>query len=373
MYESVKLVMSKIKSEKQIVAQWQKNQPMVSICCTAYNQEKYIEEALKSFLLQETSFPFEIIISDDCSTDRTTEILRRYAKQYPNIIRLIYQEKNKYSEGALPIRDFILPEVKGKYIALCEGDDYWTDSTKLQQQVDFLEQNIEFMGCGHNTRFLINGELTDRLFVDSNNKKDSYIFEDFIDSAYLHTTSLVFRYDSKHKDQIDEYLAKYSSVKRNDVYMLLVFSKFGSIKYIDRIMSVYRMNDGGIWSGANEQAQLIMFLHGCIDFSYIFGDEYKDKFLYSFANTFSESLDTCTSCFVSEVLNEFSEKDLRVVVESFAKYKKQDNETIKNCSEYIDFLEEQVNDNSLRSFIVKLMKVVKIYPVIKNIRAKIFK
>ncbi|MEY8673119.1 glycosyltransferase family 2 protein [Francisella philomiragia] len=360
--------MSKLRSESQILSHWQNNKPILSVCCTAYNQEKYIEKALEGFLSQQTDFPFEIIISDDCSTDRTTEILNRYLKQYPNIIRLVYQEENQYSKGALPIRDFILPVVKGKYIALCEGDDYWTDSTKLQQQVDFLEQNLEFMGCGHNTRFLVNGELTDRLFVNSDSKKDSYIFDNFIDSAYLHTTSLVFRYDYTYKSQIDEYLAKYSSVKRNDVYMLLVFSKFGPIKYIDKIMSVYRMNDGGIWSGADEQAQLIMFLHGCVDFSYIFGDEYKDKFLYSFANTFSESCNIESPDFGSKVLTELSQRDFKTIIESFARFKKRDNETIRECSEYIEFLEKQVNDNSIKSLIIKFVKVSGLYNIFEKLK-----
>lgn len=353
--------------EKEITEKWQDEKVLVSICCTAYNQEKYIEDALKGFLMQETNFAFEILISDDCSTDKTTQIIQDYTNRYPRIIKPLIQKENQYSKGALPIRDLILPHVSGKYIALCEGDDYWTDSTKLQQQVDFLEHNPEFMGCGHNTRFLINGELTDRLFVDSSNKKDSYKFNDFIDSAYLHTTSLVFRYDA-HKSQINEYLAKYSSVKRNDVYMLLVFSKFGSIKYIDKIMSVYRMNDGGIWSGVDEQAQLIMFLHGCVDFSYIFGEDYRDKFLYSFANTLSESIGATTPNFMSEVLKEFSIRDFEVIVESFARFKKRDNETIRKCSEYIEFLEKQVNDNSIKSLIIKFAKVSGLYNIFKKLK-----
>lgn len=360
--------MFEVKTEQQIVSKWQSLQPLVSICCTAYNQEEYIKKALDSFLMQETNFPFEVIVSDDCSTDNTTEILKDYVKQYPNIIRLIYQKDNQYSKGALPIRDFILPEVKGKYIALCEGDDYWVDPTKLQQQVNFLEDNPEYMGCGHNTEFLVNGELTGRLFVDQANKKDSYVFEDFIDSAYLHTTSLVFRHDSNHINQIKQYLNMYSSVKRNDVYMLLVFSKFGPIKYIDKTMSVYRMNEGGIWSGADREAQLIMFLHGCVDFSYVFGDEYKDKFLYSFANTLSESIGTNSAEFFSEVLNKFSETDYKIVLESFARFKKRDNEIIKDCSEYIEFLEKQVNDNSLRSLMIKFIKVSRLYKVFEKIK-----
>lgn len=357
-----------MRTEQEIIKQWKDDDVLVSICCTAYNHEEYIEDALQGFLIQQTNFAFEIIISDDCSTDNTTKIIKEYVKKYPSIIKPILLDENQYSKGALPIRDFILPEVKGKYIALCEGDDYWTDPAKLQQQVDFLEQNTEYIGCGHNTRFLVNGELTDRLFVSQANKKYSYVFEDFIDSAYLHTTSLVFRYDSDHMGQIKQYLGMYSSIKRNDVFMLLVFSKSGPIKYMDKTMSVYRMNDGGIWSGANDEAQLIMFLHGCVDFSYIFGDEYKDKFLYSFANTFSEGLKDSSESFLSDVLKEFSERDYKTVIESFTQIKRQDNATIKDCSEYINFLENQVNDNSFRALIVKFIKVVGIYKFLKKIR-----
>jgi glycosyltransferase involved in cell wall biosynthesis len=360
-----------MRAQKEVMKNWEGEDLKVSICCTAYNQEKYISEALDSFLMQETSFPFEIIVSDDCSTDGTTEIIKQYLGKYPDIIKLVYQDKNQYSNGALPIRDFILPEVKGKYIALCEGDDYWTDSTKLQQQIDFLDQNHEFIGCGHNTRFLVNGKLTDRLFIDLDAKKDEYTFDDFIDSTYLHTTSLVFRYNSEYKYRIDQYLEKYSSVERNDVYMLLIFSKFGPIKYIDKIMSVYRMNHGGVWSGANEQTQLVMFLRGCIDFSYIFDGKYKDKLLYSFVNTLSENFDDSASDdFMLEVLSKFSERDFKTIIESFAKYKKRDNETIKECSEYISFLEKQVNDSSFRSLIVKICQFMKIYPLIKKFVSK---
>ncbi|XSZ47722.1 hypothetical protein ACP8HZ_05475 [Francisella noatunensis] len=118
------------------------------------------------------------------------------------------------------------------------------------------------------------------------------------------------------------------------------FQNLGRLKSIDKIMSVYRMNDGGIWSGVDEQAQLVLFLHGCVDFSYIFGDEYKDKFLYSFINTLSESIDVTTSDFMSEVLKEFSIRDFKTIIKSFAKFKKRDNDTIKECSDYIDLLEK---------------------------------
>ena len=358
-------------SEQSIMQSWNSTEIIVSICCTAYNHEQYIEQTLNSFLEQKTNFPFEIIISDDCSTDATTDIIKQYVKAYPNIIKPIYQKENQYSKGALPIRDFILPNVAGKYIALCEGDDYWADAHKLQQQIDLLERNHTLMGCGHNTRFIKNGVLTDKLFLDPDNTQDTYTFDDIIDSAYFHTTSLVYRYSDEHKKEIDEYLSKYSCVDRNDYYMLLVFSKFGEIGYINKIMSVYRLNDGGIWSGADDEAQLIMFLKGCIAFSGIFGSKYKFKFLYSFANTMAEQYSRLSSDFFSKTLSDLDNDDCMSVIEYLTMFKKKDNNMIKECSEYISFLENQLNDNSFKSLVIKFIKVSGLYKIINYVRGNI--
>src|SRR6056297_2037532 len=113
--------------------------PLVSICCITYNHEKYIADALDSFLMQKTNFPFEIIIHDDASTDATPKIIDRYAKQYPKIIKPIYQSENQFSKGRKPLRDFVLPLIRGKYMATCEGDDFWIDDKKLEKQISFLE------------------------------------------------------------------------------------------------------------------------------------------------------------------------------------------------------------------------------------------
>ena len=124
-----------------------KETPLVSICCIAYNQEKYIRETLEGFLKQKTSFPFEILIHDDASTDRTTDIIREYAAKYPGIIKPICQTENQHSKGIPVGITFNYPRAQGKYIALCEGDDFWTDPLKLQKQFDFMEANPDYALC----------------------------------------------------------------------------------------------------------------------------------------------------------------------------------------------------------------------------------
>ena len=125
--------------------------PLVSICCITYNHEDYITDAIESFLMQKTNFDFEIIIHDDASTDKTAEIVREYEKQYPGIIKPIYQTENQYSRG-IKVEMFCFVKTKGKYIAFCEGDDYWIDENKLQKQVDFMETHSEYSLCTHAAR-----------------------------------------------------------------------------------------------------------------------------------------------------------------------------------------------------------------------------
>lgn len=125
--------------------------PLVSICCITYNHAQFIRKCLDGFLMQKTDFPIEILIHDDCSTDGTTEIIREYEAKYPDLIFPLYEEENQYQQGKAAEIDFYnYRRARGKYIAYCEGDDYWTDPLKLQKQVDFLEANPEYSVCFHN-------------------------------------------------------------------------------------------------------------------------------------------------------------------------------------------------------------------------------
>ena len=123
--------------------------PLLSIICITYNHKDFIRQALEGFVMQKTNFKFEVLIHDDASTDGTADIIREYEAKYPDIIKPIYQKENQFSKGVHILKTFIYPRVLGKYVALCEGDDYWTDPNKLQKQVDFLEAHPEYSGCFH--------------------------------------------------------------------------------------------------------------------------------------------------------------------------------------------------------------------------------
>ena len=136
------------KTEQEIMEGWQGdlNNPIVSVCCITFNHENYIGEALDSFLMQETDFPFEVIVRDDASPDTTADIIREYERKYPNIIKPIYEKENGFQKGIKPSQ-VVIKKAIGEYIAFCEGDDYWTDNKKLKIQKDFLDVNNEYVIC----------------------------------------------------------------------------------------------------------------------------------------------------------------------------------------------------------------------------------
>ena len=214
--------------------------PLLSVCCTSYNQEKHIQFAIEGFLLQKTSFPIEIIIHDDASTDKTADIIKSYHKKYPELIIPIYQIENKYSKGIRPLTNFVFKCAKGKYIALCEGDDYWTDPFKLQKQVDFLESNPTFSLIYHNVYF--KNELDNTLKISDWPQKPELTIEDLALNNYIYTASVVFRRECLTVDSIP------AQLPFGDYFMWLIIAQHGRIKYFEEPMGVYRIHEGGVWS-----------------------------------------------------------------------------------------------------------------------------
>ncbi len=137
-------------TQEQIMQNWgvdNSDTPLVSVRCITYNHEPYIAQALDGFLMQKTNFPFEVVVHDDASTDKTADIIREYQAKFPKIIKPIYETENQYSKHDGSLVRIVNAALKGKYVAFCEGDDYWIDENKLQMQVDFLEKNPEYGMC----------------------------------------------------------------------------------------------------------------------------------------------------------------------------------------------------------------------------------
>lgn len=215
--------------------------PLVSVCCITYNHEKYIRDAIEGFLMQKTTFPVEILIHDDASTDKTAQIVKEYAENHSDLIITIFQTENQYSQGIKPWPNFVFPRARGKYIALCEGDDYWTDPLKLQKQVDFLEENSDF-GLIHTNCVNIKNDT----FLKNNNNenvKDGYVFEYLITHKfYISTLTVCVRRDLllKWVESIEEACVN-NRWKMFDYPLWLEGSLTTKFKYINEVTACYRI------------------------------------------------------------------------------------------------------------------------------------
>jgi glycosyltransferase involved in cell wall biosynthesis len=213
--------------------------PLVSIACITYNQSEYVCQAINGFLMQKVNFPIEIIIHDDASTDGTAEIIREYEIKYPNIIKALYQTENQYIKGKGILAPFVYPVCSGKYIALCEGDDYWTDPLKLQKQVDFLEKNEEYgLVYSEFDSFYQSSKKIEKDCFRNNLGLHPNTFEDFLINAwFLAPVTWVFR--TTFLNQIKS-LQKENYVV-GDLPILLTISKNSKIVFLDESTAVYRI------------------------------------------------------------------------------------------------------------------------------------
>lgn len=214
---------------------------LVSVLCTAYNHEEYLRSALEGFVAQKAGFRFEVLVNDDASTDGTADILRDYAARYPDIIRPFYQQKNLFSQGVDIYLNVLYPNARGKYVALCEGDDYWTDPEKLCLQASFLEAHPDYSACVHNTTVhYCGGDKPDSPLRESSGDRDLSLADIIpgMGGAY-HTSSLMAR-KSLMENPPDFYFvsSKYGVGDYPDALWLVLN---GKIRYLDRCMSVYRV------------------------------------------------------------------------------------------------------------------------------------
>lgn len=226
------------KTQEEITAKWKSldtEHPLVSIKCLAFNQEQYIAQTLDGFLIQETDFPFEVIVHDDASTDKTADILREYEKKFPLIVKPVYQTENQYSKRDGSLTRAANAPLKGKYIAECEGDDYWTDPLKLQRQVDFLESHLEYSLSTENAEVLYTESGVVRPF--SNEPEHDVSLDDLLIRRRFPTASVVYR--RKFLSDLTS-----SDCPIFDTAMWAFLATKGKVHYNPNISSIYRRGSG---------------------------------------------------------------------------------------------------------------------------------
>lgn len=223
---------------------------MVSICCITYNQEEYIRDALDGFLSQETDFSYEVLIHDDASTDGTADIIREYARQYPEIIKPILQTENQYAKGLTNVSGtYNFPRAKGRYIAMCEGDDYWTDPHKLQRQTDYMEAHPDCSLVFHSACIEVQGRaLTERRMRPYRRSRRVSPKEIIDKTSGYPTASLMFR-----ADMVKILPDFYVNAPLADIPLQLMAAARGWAYYMDRPMCVYRLGGAFSWTTLMKQ------------------------------------------------------------------------------------------------------------------------
>ena len=219
-------------------------QPIVSVVMITYGHENYISEAIRGVFMQKTDFPVEFIISNDHSPDNSDLLIKELIKEAPENFTVHYHfhEKNM---GMMPNFVWSLNSAKGKYIALCEGDDYWTDENKLQKQFDFLETNPDYAICFHRTDDLLNDKLVQLNYTYAGAEEKTFTTAHIIKNNIIHTPSAVLRNLGKIPDWFLE-------LQMGDYPLYLLTSLKGKIKYLPEMMAVYRAGVG-VWGSKSTE------------------------------------------------------------------------------------------------------------------------
>lgn len=221
-------------------------QIVVSIICNVYNHGKYIRDALEGFVSQKTNFSFEVLVHDDASTDNSAEIIREYAARYPDVIKPICQVENQHSRRVPITKTFQLPRAQGKYLAVCEGDDYWTDPMKLQKQFDFMEANPEYSMCACSAVWLDmrTGKQVHHLCTASVDRDVS------LEEIILETKGRVFQFATllMKKEIYTDKPAWTQKFRVGDTPLAMYAAMCGKVRMLSDTMVVYRNHAEGSWT-----------------------------------------------------------------------------------------------------------------------------
>ncbi len=304
--------------------------PLVSICSITYNHAAFIRQCLDSFLMQQCNFPIEIIINDDCSTDGTTEIIREYAEKYPDKIFPIFHEENLYSQGVRGMfQKFVFPKARGKYIALCEGDDYWTDPLKLQKQVDFLESHPDYSMCCHATTI----KTPTSEYVKTHNPCEDCDLstKDILlkGGDYITTASICFR-----SALLNGFSAFSDGCPVGDYPLQIWCAMLGNVMHLRNVMSVYNYGHEGSWSKSHCYIDVVKkMIQWIVTVRNVHNGNYRDYFNKVLATYYVLYLRSCRR--YRDIIGV-----LKCAVYAFIYCRK----------EFIDILHDTTSSNAIRCF-----------------------
>lgn len=267
--------------------------PLVAIHCLVYNHAPYLRDCLEGFVMQQTNFPFVAVVHDDASTDNSAAIIREYEQKYPHIFKPIYETESIYKKGGFGAIDNVMLHAinatNAKYVAMCEGDDYWTNPLKLQKQVDFMEANPDYVICSHKfkKRYMIDGHVEDigysSIFPEKSEEGCTFFLEQIYEKFYLQTLCVLYRRSALNEER---YLAHHQI--RDNVLFLEIMRNGGKGYIFNSYDGVYRIHDGGVYSGLGKEKSLIEAINL---FEYIYrvfpANFTKVKLFYQYSNYIS--------------------------------------------------------------------------------------
>lgn len=264
--------------------------PKVTVLCMAYNQEQFISKVLDGFIMQKTNFPFEVLVHDDASTDKTPEIIREYSKKYPDIIIPILSKENHYRAGRNILIEEFYPRIRGKYVANCDGDDWWIDEYKLQKQVDFLDANPDFSICATGAKQLwwnTNKKISIVPEKHFRYRKNGIDFNELLQVNPIINSTVMYRWSFKPQDWPSGYIMP------GDWFMHLLHAQKGKLMILPEPTTIHIIWDGGIWNSGNNSEVFINNAFLLINF---YSSVYHKFGVYdfkSFGRTASAVLNNC--------------------------------------------------------------------------------
>lgn len=319
----------------------------LSIVCITYNQSKYISQCIDSFIMQKCDFDIEVLIHDDCSTDGTKEIIKEYAKKYPNIIKPFFEEENQYTKGnIIKVIKNLYSRCIGKYIAICEGDDYWCDEYKLQKQVDFMEAHPDYALCYHPCKILYEERAEQKPDCwGTSSTKNPQPYYNLLKANNIPANSVMYRTEYL-KQELFDYP---DDIYPPDWFTHISVAQHGKIGYLPDVMYVYRWHSQGIsHTTSDNPAKEIHLKYGIreVNFSYAVWNKVKDRYPQYYNEIFVPMLRDVYIAYLSESKLD----EINILHQKYSQYFK-------------DIKFPNINLNKFEKIIKKYKKYKKLYNI----------